>query len=219
MKIKTVVSGTGIILLLAGCASVLHRQATVADGVIQNSALGVSGFSLKLPDGYTLYQPNAETPQEWNELQRMAIRIYDLNRDYHPRGNELFYESFLLMSDTRCFLLVTLKANDATRLDPAIFDSDLLSQADLLPLYNVTESRSAASGGSRFSGVFCRGSAYERDGLLFPKSKKNSLMFNYEAYKVDGGNRDQYVLMGMALPDHAGSLTAPMRQIMDDMKF
>lgn len=219
MKIKVVVAGAGVVLLLAGCASVSQQQATVANGVIQNPAMGFSGFSVNIPQGYTLYQPGSETPQEWNELQRMAIRIYDLNREYHPRGNELFYESFLLMSEKSCFLVVTLKSSEGPRLTPARFNDDLFSQTALLPLYNATESRSFTMGSSRFPAVYSCGSAYEREGWFFPKSKKNSLAFNYAACKADGGNRDHYVLMGMALPGQEAELTAPLQQMIDSMKF
>lgn len=219
MKIKHVLSGLGVVLLMAGCASTSYQQAVVADGSIQNSALGFSGFSVKIPAGYTLYQPDDENPQEWNELQRMAIRIYDTNREYHPCGNELFYESFLLMSDKSCFLLVTLKSSDSKRFDSPVFSDELASQADLLPLYNVTETHSMALSNSRFPAVYSMGSAYEKSGWYFAKSKKNSQKFSYEACKMDGGNRDRYILMGLALPDQAGTIAAPMKQMMSGMKF
>jgi len=219
MKIKMVVSGLGVILLLAGCASTSYPRAQVAEGVIQNSALGFSGFSFKIPEGYALYNPDAENPPEWNELQRMAIRIYEKNNEYHPCGDELFYESFLLMSDDSCFFLVTLKSNDATRFDSSVFSEDAFSQMTLLPLYNVTETRSSTLDNTRFPAIYSRGSAYERDGWYYAVEKKNSLPFSYEACKVDGDNRDHYVVMGLALPDHAGKLVEPMKQMVGGMKL
>lgn len=219
MKMKQVLSGLGLILLLAGCASISYPRATVTNGSIQNGALGFSGFSFTIPNGYTLYEPDPENPTDWNELQRMAIRIYEKNKEYHPCGDELFYESFLLMSDENCFLLATLKSNDSTRFDSQVFSADVLSQVDLLPLYNVTDTRSSTLNNSRFPAVYSCGSAYEKAGWYYAKPKKNSLMFSYEACKVEGGNRDSYVLMGLALPDHAGALVEPMKQMISGMKL
>lgn len=219
MKLKNIVLVLGGILLLAGCAAVSQRRATVVDGIIQNAALGVSGFTFKIPDGFEVYRPAAKNPAEYNELQCMAIRIYDLNNAWHPRGNELFYESFLLLSEKSCFLLTTLKSNEVGLPDRSPFTDELVMQQDLLPLYNVTDRRSFELNESRRPAVYTRGSAYERKGWYYAKPKRNGMLFNYEACKISDGNRDSYILMGFALPENSGDLAAPLRQMVEEMKF
>ncbi len=219
MKRKNIVSGLGVLLLMAGCASVSQQRAVVADGTIQNAALGFFGFSFQIPSGFEVYSPAAKNPAEYNELQRMAIRIYDTNKAYHPRGNEQFYESFLLMSDESCFLLITLKSFPSAQLYNSPFDDTSVSQWELMPLYNVTANRSLALGRTRQPAVYSRGSAYEQKGWHYADPKRNSVLFNYEACKVTGGKRDSYILIGFALPEDAKALTAPMQQMMDGMKL
>jgi hypothetical protein len=220
MKPKNILSVLGILLLLAGCVSVSQQRAVIEDGTIQNASLGFFGFSFKIPDGFEVYSPTAKNPAEYNELQRMAIRIYDANKAYHPRGDELFYESFLLMSDESCFLLITLKsAAAAPQLYNSPFDNSPVSQWELMPLYNVTAKRSVQLGETRQLAVYSRGSAYEQKGWHYADPKRNSVLFNYEACKVTGGKRDSYILMGVALPENAKVLTEPMQQMMDGMKL
>jgi hypothetical protein len=220
MKLKNILPALGILLLLTGCASVSQQRAVIADGTIQNASLGFFGFSFKIPDGFEVYSPTAKNPAEYNELQRMAIRIYDANKAYHPRGDELFYESFLLMSDESCFLLITVKSAAATaQLYNSPFDNSPVSQWELMPLYNVTAKRSVQLGETRQLAVYSRGSAYEQKGWHYADPKRNSVLFNYEACKVTGGKRDSYILMGVALPENAKALTAPMQQMMDGLKI
>lgn len=220
MKFKNIVSLLGIILLLAGCTSISYQRATVADGTIQNSSLGFSGFTFEIPDGFEVYSPAAKNPADYNDLQNMAIRIYNLNNAWHPRGNELFYESFLLMSDKTCFILITLKTDTVPPPYNSPFSSDqIVSQWDLMPLYNVTARRSFELGRSRQPAVITRGSAYEQKGWYYSRPKHNGMLFNYEACKVNGGNRDSYILMGVSLPEDAAALAAPMKQMVDGMKL
>jgi hypothetical protein len=220
MKLKNIMSVLGMILLLTGCASVSQQRAVIADGTIQNASLGFFGFSFKIPDGFEVYNPAAKNPAEYNELQRMAIRIYNTNKAYHPRGNEQFYESFLLMSGESCFLLITVKsAVAAEQLYNSPFDTAPVSQWELMPLYNVAAKRSVELGESRHPAVYSRGSAYEQKGWHYADPKRNSMLFNYEACKVAGGKRDSYILMGFALPENASALTAPMQQMMAGLKF
>lgn len=219
MKLKNTVSILAV-LLLAGCSSVSsQRGATVADGTIQNRALGFFGFTFQIPDGFEVYSPAAKNPAEYNDLQRMAIRIYDLNKAYHPRGNELFYESFLLLSDKTCFLLITLKSDTMMRLDNSPFSDDATSTWELMPLYNPTSTRSFELGESRQPAVYTCGSAYEQKGWYYANPKRSGMLFNYEACKIAGGNRDSYILMGFSLPDQAAALKAPMKQMLDGIKF
>jgi hypothetical protein len=219
MKPKNIVSVWGIILLMAGCASVSQPRATVTDGTIQNASLGFFGFTFEIPAGFEVYRPAARNPAEYNELQRMAIRIYELNEAWHPRGNELFYESFLLLSEQSCFLLVTLKSHEAVLPDRSPFIDEPATQWELLPLYNVTASRAFELGETRLPAVYTRGSACEQKGWYYANPKRNSMRFSYEACKAEGGNRDRYILMGFALPENAAELAAPMAQMIDGLRL
>ena len=219
MKLKNIVSVLGIILLLSGCSSVSQQSATVADGTIQNASFGFSGFAFKIPDGFEVYSPAAKNPAEYNELQRMAIRIYDLNKTWHPRGNELFYESFLLMSDQTCFLLITLKSDDAARLYNSPFSDETVLQWELMPLYNITANRAFELGENRRAAVYTSGYAYEKKGWYYADQKRGSMPFSYEACKAAGIKRDSYILMGFALPEKAGVLTEPMKRMMDGLRL
>jgi hypothetical protein len=219
MKLKNIASVLGGLLLMAGCASVSQQRAVVIDGTIQNTSLGFFGFTFQIPSGFEVYSPAAKNPAEYNELQRMAIRIYDINKAYHPRGNEQFYESFLLMSDKSCFLLITLKSAAAEQLYNSPFDDSPVSQWELMPLYNVTMKRSFGLGDTRQPAVHSRGSAYEQKGWYYADSKRNSILFNYEACKVTGSKRDSYILMGFALPENAKALTVPTQQMIEGLKF
>jgi len=218
MKLKNFVSILGILLLL-GCASVSQPRAVVADGIIQNASLGFSGFSFNIPDGFKIYNPAEDPEVGYTPLQELAIRVYELNEEWHPRGNELFYESFLLMSDQTCFLLITLKSDTVVQLNVSPFWDDASSRFDVMPCYNVTSTRSFELNGTRQPVVYTCGAAYEKGGWYYAKSKRNSTRFNYESCRIVGGNRDSYILMGFALPENAKALTAPMQQMVDEMKF
>ena len=223
MKLKNIVSGFGIVLLLAGCVSISQQRATVADGTIQNSAFGFSGYTFKIPDGFTVYSPDATPPAEYNELQRMAIRIYNLNNDYHPRGNELFYESFLLMSEQSCFLLAMLKYDYMEPVYETSYGSSIsapmVMQGQLLPLYNTRENHTFELSGTHLPAVYTCGSAYEQKGWYYADQKRNSMPFNYEACKITGSKNDSFILMGFALPEHADVLAVPMKQMIDGLKM
>jgi hypothetical protein len=205
--------------LLAGCASVSQQRATVTDGTIQNASLGFSGVTFKIPDGFEVYNPAEKNPAEYNELQRMAIRIYDLNKIWHPRENELLYESFLLMSDKTCFLFITVRSGDAVPLDDSLFSGRDITRWQLMPLYNVTSKRSFDLGEIRQPAVHTRGYAYEQKGWYYADPKRHSMPFNYEACKVEGGNRDSYILMGFAQLGDEAELTAPMQQMIAGLRL
>jgi hypothetical protein len=219
MKMKIVVSLMGILLLLTGCRSISQPRAVVGDGLIQNRALGAGGFSFKIPAEFEVYRPAAKNQAEYNELQKMAIRIYETDKPYHPRGDELFYESFLLVSEKTCFLLITFKANDVARIDDNPFADAVNSKWELMPLYNVSVRRTFELSDSRLSAVYTRGTAHERKGWYYEKAKRGSTPFSYEACKFEGRNRDHYILMGFAAADQAGALTAPMRRMAEGISF
>ncbi len=219
MKLKNIVSGLAMTLLLAGCASVSQQHATVADGTIQNAALGFSGFTFKIPDGFAVHNPAAENPAELNELQRMAIRIYDLNKTWHPRGNELFYDSFLLMSGKTCFMLIMVKYDYMLQKEESPFSDRVVINWQLMPLYNVTARRTLELSVNRLPAVYTCGYAHERKGWYYADPKRNSTAFNYEACKGMTDSRNNYILIGFALPENAKDITAPMKQMIEDMKF
>ena len=218
MKLKNFVFMLGIFLMFTGCVSISQPRATVADGIIENASLGFSGFRFNIPDGFTLYAP-AKPSAEYNAMQQMAIRIYDLNNEWHPRGNEFFYEGFLLMSEKTCFLLITLKSDAALPSYNSPFSDEALTSWPLMPLYNGTGRRTFEIGDRRLAAVLTSGSAYEQKGWYYAKPKRNSMLFNYEACNVTGVNRDSYILMGFALPEDANALSAPMQQMVDGMTF
>lgn len=218
MKLKNIISVLGVMLFL-GCSSVTTQRAMVVDGLIKNASLGFSGFTFEIPQGFEIYNPAAKNPAEYNELQRMAIRIYDLNKTWHPRDDELFYEGFLLMSDHACFLLMTLKYDYALRNEGSPFSGQSVSNWQLMPLYNVTANRSFELGANCMGAVYTRGYAYEQKGWYYANPKNGRMPFNYEACKVTGNNRDRYILMGFALPEHAEALTAPMKQMLDKLQL
>ena len=219
MKLKNIVLVPGVILLLAACTSISPQRATVANGTIQNSSLGFSGFTFEIPDGFEVYSSAAKNPAEYNELQRVAVRIYDLNKTWHPRDNERFYESFLLISDRVCFLLITLKCDYVEPFGDSPFSDRFVTHWQLMPLYNVTATRTVEVGANRLSAVYTCGSAYEQEGWYYADPKRHGVPFSYQACKVTGNKHDSYILMGFALPENAGALTAPMKQMMDGMKF
>lgn len=219
MKLRKIVLVPGVMLLLAACTSISPQQAIVTDGTIQNSSLGFSGFTFEIPDGFEVYSPTAKNPADYNELQRMAVRIYELNKTWHPRDNERFYESFLLMSDQTCFLLITLKCDYVEPFGDSPFADRFVTHWQVMPLYNVTANRTVELGANRLPGIYTRGSAYEQEGWYYADPKRHGVPFNYEACKVTGSRRDNYILMGFSLPENAGALTGPMKQMMDGMKF
>jgi hypothetical protein len=218
MKLIKAFSGLIASALLAGCVPV-SRHATVADGTIQNASIGFSGFRFEIPDGYELYSSEAGNPANSNELQRMAIRIYQLNEEYHPRDNELFYESFLLMSDKACFLLITLKYDNLPRFDDTPFRKQDSLPWQLMPLYNPAETRTLELGENRVEAVYTRGHAYEHKGWYYAGPKRNRMPFNYEACKVADSNRDGCILMGFALPEDSGAIGPQMLRMIEGLKF
>lgn len=215
---KAIVVSLGL-LLVCGCSTVGQRGALVANGVIENPSLGFFGFTYEIPEGYTLYNPALANAAETNELHQMALRIYELNRSYHPRGNELFYESFVMLSDHAAFLLITVKSGDMASFDSLWPDEIAEMDWQLMPLYNVSESRRLTIGEARHEAVWSQGHAFERGGWHYSKPKKRSMEFAYEACKVSGANQDDYILMGFALPEHQHILQLQMKEMMGGFLF
>ncbi len=219
MKLIKVVLSTIAIMLLAGCVSTGQR-ATVRDGTIGNPSLGYFGFQFEIPEGFEMYNPAAKDPSAYSELQQLAIRIYTLNEEIHPDGNERFYESFLLISENACFLLITLEYDHVSFSDNRFPSEEAGLQRQLMPLYNVSETEMFTLGEiSRVDAVWSRGHAYERKGWVYSGPRRNRMLFNYEACKMTGSNRDGYILMGFAYPEHADTLTPQMRKMIGGMKF
>lgn len=219
MRLKFIVSLLGMVLVLAGCTSVQQPRARVDEGLIENPSLGFFGFHFEFPPELELYNPLNRNPVEYTALQQMAVRIYEKNRAYHPRGNERFYESFLLLGDNTAFLLITVKQDALTLLDDSPFSDDATTQWQLMPLYNPTGTRPAELGESRRAAIWTRGYAYEHKGWYYAATKRNRMLFNYEACKADGSNSDSYILMGFALPEDASRLTSLMQQMLNGINF
>lgn len=208
------------VVLLAGCASLERSRATVTDGKIENPSLGFFGFSYEIPEGFEIYTPETARLNELTDIQQMGIRIYELNETYHPSGNETFYESFLMLSEQTAFLLVTvehdrLSASGGSWEDP--FGAGM--QHQILPLYNVSESRRMLLGGARLEALFSSGRAYEKNGWYYAKPKRGSLGFYYEECRVAGANRESYILMGFSRPEHQHILSLQMQEMVDGFRF
>jgi hypothetical protein len=207
------------LLLVGGCASIGQRGAMVSDGVIENPSLGFFGFRYEIPEGYGLYNPAQPNVTIDNELQKMTLRIYELNKSYHPRGNEVFYESFLMFADHTAFLLITVKSGSSTGFDPLWPDEMAAEDWQLMPLYNVIDSRRLTIGESRHEAVWSKGNAFERKGWYYSKPKGGRMEFAYEACKVSGVNQDRYILMGFSLPEHQHVLQLQMKDMMGGFLF
>ena len=219
MKRKNIIFGWECVALLAGCATVHQRRAMVDGRVISNPSLGFFGFSFEMPEAFDLYNPAVGVPDQYGELQQLAIRIYNLNRAYHPRGNETFYDSFLMLSEKTGVLLMTLKV-DAEAVSAAdFFAEDSVPQVDLIPLYNVSGQEIVEVGKNQAEAVCTRGHAYEHKGWYYAEDRRKRLRFQYEACKVSGNNRDHYVLLGFCLPGDEALLKLQMQDMIPTLQF
>lgn len=208
-----------LLLLLAGCAAVRQSGATVNDGLISNPTLGFFGFSFEMPDGFELYDPDAEAAEERSELQQLAIRIQDLNDSFHPAANENFYESFLMLSENTAFLLVTVVNDRFTSSNLDWMDSDISMQRQLFPMYNSVSPERMTLGENRLTALKFSGQAYERKGWYYSGPKRGRTEFSYEACRVQGVNRDQYILMGFSLPEHKHILSLQMQDMVHGFRL
>lgn len=217
MKRKMILFSS-FLLLLAGCTALEQSQATVGNGEIKNPSLGFSGFSYQIPEGFELYDPDAEEPAERTALQQMAIGIYNMNESYHPSGNETFYEGFLMFSKTAAFLLVTVEHDRLTDDAGGPWGNAGL-QRQLLPFYNTSDSRQTVLGRGRMETLLASGYAYEKKGWYYAKPKRGSMEFSYSSCRVSGTNRDSYILMGFSLPEHKHILSLQMKEMIDGFQF
>ena len=219
MKRKNIVFGLVCVALLVGCATVRQRRAMVDGRVISNPSLGFFGFSFEMPEAFDLYNPAVGVPDQYGEIQQLAIRIYNLNRAYHPRGNETFYDSFLMLSEKTGVLLMTLKVDIEPASAADFFAEDPLPQVDLIPLYNVSGQEIFELGKNRAEAVCTRGHAYEHKGWYYAEERKKRRRFQYEACKVFGSNRDLYVLLGFCLPGDEAALKLQMQDMVPTLQF
>jgi len=207
------------IALIAGCSSVGQRRAMIDGNSISNPSLGFFGFSFEIPAGFGVYNPAIGTRGQEGELQQLAIRVYNLNRDYHPRGNETFYDSFLLLSENTGVLLITLKTDNLTPLDTPFTAEAAAVQSELIPLYNVSGQEVLELGEARAEAVCTRGHAYEQKGWYYANERRKRMLFRYEACKVSGSNRDRYILMGFSLPENQDLLRSQMQEMIRGLRF
>ena len=219
MNRKNIVFGLVCIALLAGCSTVRQRRAMVDGRVITNPSLGFFGFSFEMPEEFDLFNPAVGVPDQYGEIQQLAIRIYNLNRAYHPRGNESFYDSFLMLSEKTGVLLMTLKMDIEFVSAADFFAEDSMPQVDLIPLYNVSGQEVFELGKNRAEAVYTRGHAYEHKGWYYAEERRQRQRFQYEACKVSGGNRDHYVLLGFCLPGDEKILKLQVQEMMRTLQF
>jgi len=219
MKQRRVILGLICVALVAGCATVRQRRAMVDGRVISNPSLGFFGFSFEMPEGFDLYNPAVGVPNQYGEIQQLAIRIYNLNRAYHPRGNETFYDSFLMLSENTGVLLMTLKVDRMSNPTSDFFEEESVLQGDLIPLYNVSGQEIFELGKNRAEAICTRGHAYEHKGWYYAEERKKRLRFQYEACKVFGNNRDHYVLLGFCLPGDEAVLRLQMQNMVPTLQF
>ena len=100
-----------------------------------------------MPDACDLYNPAVGIPDQYGEIQQLAIRVYNLNRAYHPHGDETFFDSFLMLSEKTGVLLMTLKVDAVSISFADFFTEDFVPQVDLIPLYNVSGQDDVEVGG------------------------------------------------------------------------
>ena len=205
-------------LVLAGCASLQQPLAVVNDGRIENPALGFFGFTYDIPEGFDLYNSALMPVAECTDLQKLAIRIYDLNNAYHPSGNESYYESFLMFSENTAFLLITVK-HDWAGGNLSWTEDGLDASRQLMPLYNVSDSQHVSLGDSRLAAVLTSGTAYEKKGWHYSQRKSGRVPFRYKACKASGSNRDSYILMGFSLPEYENVLSLHMQEMVNGFNF
>lgn len=207
-----------VIGLVAGCTAITQSGATVSDGVIHNPSLGFFGFSFRIPEEVALYDPEAGGGGD-SELQQMAVRIYELNESYHPSGNEVFYESFLMRSEQTAFLLVTVTQDRLMPADSEWDSDDLALARRLLPMFNVSDSARTQLGENRLDALMLKGRAFEKDGWYYSRPKSGRTEFVYEACRVQGVNRDRYILMGFCLPGYEHILSIQMQEMVRGFAF
>jgi hypothetical protein len=212
--------GVGILMvLLAGCTAVERSRAVVNEGTISNPSLGFSGFRYEIPEGFNLYSPDDQPEEGWSELQQMAIRIYDLNESYHPSGSETFYESFLIFSGQTAFLLATVTDDQMAAQDSDWLGDEFANGRELFPMYNLSQRERVLIGGSQLAAVEMSGRAYESGGWYYPNPKLNRIEFRYNACRVEGVNRDRYILIGFSLPDYEHILSLQMQEMISGFCF
>lgn len=187
--------------------------------IISNPSLGFFGFSCEIPAGFNVYNPAIGTRGQYGEIQQLAIRVYNLNRAYHPRGNETFYDSFLMLSEKTSVLLITLKTDNLTPLDTGFLEEEAALQSELIPLYNVSGQEIIEMGEARAEAVCTRGQAYEQKGWYYANERRSRNPFQYEVCKVPGNNRDSYILMGFCLPEDQELLTQQMNEMISGLRF
>jgi len=217
---RKIIAFSLFVVLLAGCAALEQNNARVGDGMIKNPSLGFFGFSYEIPEGFELVDSEAKDPAECTEIQQLAIRVSEMNESYHPSGNETFYESFLMLSENTAFLLITVEQDRLAGAGGMLAkDGELDFQRQLIPLYNVTDSRRVVLGSNREEAVLTTGRAYEKKGWYYSKPKGGRMPFSYQACKVSGVNRDSYILMGFSLPEHEHVLSLQMQEMIGGFRF
>jgi hypothetical protein len=205
-------------VLMAGCMS-LDQSAVVTDGVIENTSLGFFGFTYNIPAETMLHHPSKEGHPEYDDVQQLALRVFELNESYHPRGNESFYESFLMLTDHVAFILVTLRHDSLPAFDRLSSDFKVAPEWQVLPLYNMRDFRQVSLGEARLDAFVASGNAFEKKGWYYSKSKNGRTEFSYKACKVTGAGNDSYILMGFSLAEDEDLLALKMQDMISGFRF
>lgn len=193
---------------LSGCVSTPPH----APKPEQPTRLDASQFPISVPSELQRYDPDAV--RDYTPLQQMAIRIYALNKKYHPSSNESFYESALMLSE-KSALLVVRWIEDPSASDRTEWASDWLSiQRTPFPLYNAEPVESNPLGPQQFPALRARGTAYERNGWYYSSPKTGGVKFRYEACRVEGTTRQHYLLMVLGRPADAELLRSQMERVL-----
>ncbi len=202
--------------LLAGCLAPPH-YAEISDDLIRNPSLDIA---YKIPEEIALYRPGDESPS--TPLRQMALRIYNLNNNYHPSGNETFYESFLMFSDQTAFLLITVQRTNKMPADRDWMDNAMDDEVDakeLMPLYNAEETTAITLNDGRTRAQLTKGTAFENKGWYYSRSKPGRTAFNYEACKMNGPGLDSYILMGFSTPENRHILSTQMQEMLRGFRW
>ncbi len=99
------------------------------------------------------------------------------------------------------------------------FREESALQVDLIPLYNVSGQEVFELGKNRREAICTRGHAYEYKGWYYADERRKRQRFQYEACKVSGSNRDNYVLMGFCLPGDEETLKLQMQEMIPALQF
>lgn len=100
IKLKWLLTAGPSIILIAGCSSLggYYTPATVVDGTISNPKVGWNGYTIKVPDGLTVFSTADQDPESphLTTEQRELLEYEDMQS---RNGGIKFIECFLINDD------------------------------------------------------------------------------------------------------------------------